>query len=85
MTLTQLIIWIIVGAIAGYLADKVISGVSMGLVGDILVGIVGAILGGWLFTLLNISIGLGIIGSIITAFIGAIIVLLIVRALRRAT
>ena len=75
--------WIIVGAIAGLLADWVIKGIHMGLLGKIPVGIAGGFLGGWLFQLLNVSIGSGLIGQIIPAFVGAVIVLLILRALRK--
>ena len=82
MDLTALLVWIIVGAIAGLLADAVVHGIGVGLVGAILIGIVGAIIGGWLFSVLGIGIGLGIIGDIIVAFIGAVILLLIIRALR---
>jgi uncharacterized membrane protein YeaQ/YmgE (transglycosylase-associated protein family) len=82
MDLTSLIIWIIIGAIAGWLADAVVGGVGVGLIGAIIAGIVGAVIGGWLFSLLGISIGGGIIGSIITAFVGAVILLLILRLIR---
>jgi uncharacterized membrane protein YeaQ/YmgE (transglycosylase-associated protein family) len=84
MSLESLVIWIIVGAIAGLLADAVVGGVRLGLVGAILVGIVGAVIGGWLLSQLGLAIGAGIIGTIITAFIGAVILLLILRAIRRA-
>ncbi len=82
MTATALIIWIIVGAIAGLLAESVVRGFGYGLVGAIIVGIIGGLLGGWIFAALGIGIGLGIIGDIIVAFIGAVILLLIVRAVR---
>jgi uncharacterized membrane protein YeaQ/YmgE (transglycosylase-associated protein family) len=79
----NIIVWIIVGAIAGWLADLVIKGISLGLLGKILAGIIGAVIGGWLFSLLGISIGSGLVSDIITAFVGAVILLLIVRAVRR--
>ncbi len=82
MTATALIIWIIVGAIAGLLAESVVRGFGYGLVGAIIVGIIGGLLGGWIFAALGIGIGLGIIGDIIVAFIGAVILLLLVRAVR---
>ncbi len=82
MSLTALLIWIVVGAIAGLLAESVVHGIGYGLIGAILVGIVGGLLGGWLFSLLGISIGLGILGDIIVSFIGAVVLLLILRALR---
>lgn len=83
MTLQQIVIWIIVGGIAGWLADMVVKGIGLGLVGSIIVGIIGAFLGGWLFGLLGVSIGGGILGEIFVAFIGAVVLLLILRLFRR--
>lgn len=80
LTVGDLIWWIVVGLIAGFLASMVMRGGGYGIVGDIIVGIVGAILGGWLFSLLGISAGGGLIGSIIIAFIGACILIAILRA-----
>jgi len=81
----ELIIYLIVGAVAGWLAGVVVKGGGFGLIGDIIVGIVGGLLAGWLSAhVLNISIGSGIIGQIITSAIGAIILLLIIRLVKRA-
>ncbi len=82
MSLETLLIWIIVGAIAGLLAEAVVGGVGFGILGAIIIGIVGGLIGGWLLSNLGVVIGFGIIGSIITAFIGAVILLLILRGLR---
>ena len=79
-----IIVWLIIGAIAGWLAGRLVKGGGFGLIGDIVVGIVGAVIGGWLSGVLGISIGSGLIASIITAVIGAIILLIIVRAIKRA-
>lgn len=79
-----IIVWLIIGAIAGWLAGRLVKGGGFGLIGDIIVGIVGAVIGGWLAGMLGISIGSGLIASIITAVIGAVILLVIVRALKRA-
>jgi uncharacterized membrane protein YeaQ/YmgE (transglycosylase-associated protein family) len=84
MALETILIWILVGAVAGWLAGLVVRGFGFGLVGNIIVGIVGAFLGGWLFGTLGIAIGAGIINTIFTAFIGAVVLLLIVRVLKRA-
>lgn len=84
MAVETILIWILVGAIAGWLAGLVVRGFGFGLVGNIIVGIVGAFLGGWLFGTLGIAIGAGIINTIFTAFIGAVVLLLIVRVLKRA-
>ena len=78
-----IIIWLIVGAIAGWLAGMVVKGGGFGLIGDIIVGIVGAVIAGWLLPQIGIVIGSGIIGAIIDAFIGAVILLIILRLLKR--
>lgn len=77
-----LIVWIIVGAVAGFLASKVLSGHGLGLIWDIVVGIIGAFLGGWLASLVGIAVT-NILMQIIVAFVGALIVLFIFRALTR--
>jgi uncharacterized membrane protein YeaQ/YmgE (transglycosylase-associated protein family) len=84
MDLQSLLIWVIVGGVAGWLAGLVVRGFGFGLVGNIVVGIVGAFLGGWLFGMIGFTFLPGIINTIITAFIGAVILLLIVRVIKRA-
>ena len=81
LTVGDVIWWIVVGLIAGFLASLVMRGGGYGIIGDIIVGIVGAFLGGWLFSLLGIGAGGGLIGSIIVAFIGACILIAILRAI----
>lgn len=78
------IAWIVVGAIAGWLAGVLVKGGGFGLLVDIIVGIVGAFIGGWLFGVLGIHLGSGWIGSIITAVIGAVILLFVIRLIKRA-
>ncbi|MBN9488044.1 MAG: GlsB/YeaQ/YmgE family stress response membrane protein [Alphaproteobacteria bacterium] len=80
----SIIIWLVIGAIAGWLAGLLVKGGGFGLIGDIVVGIIGGFIGGWLAGVLGITIGSGMIASIITAVIGAVILLVIVRALKRA-
>jgi len=77
-----ILIWIIVGAIAGFVASKVLTGKGMGLLWDIVAGILGAFLGGWLAGLVGISVSPGTftIGGLVSAFVGAVILLLIFRA-----
>ena len=82
--MASLVVWVIVGAVAGWLAGMVVKGGGFGLVGDIVLGIIGAVVAGWLFPYLGLSLGGGILGVIIAAAIGAVIVLLIVRFVRRA-
>ncbi len=78
-----ILVWIIVGAIAGFLASKVLSGKGMGLLWDIVVGILGAFLGGWLAGLVGIKVDTGTftIGGLLSAFVGAVILLAIFRAI----
>lgn len=84
MSLESLIVWVIVGGIAGTIADWLVSGVRLGCLGTVVVGIIGAFIGAWLLRLMNVSIGSGIINDIITASIGAIALLFAIRLLRRA-
>jgi uncharacterized membrane protein YeaQ/YmgE (transglycosylase-associated protein family) len=79
-----LIAWLIIGALAGWLAGLLVKGGGFGIFVDIVVGIVGAFIGGWLAGVLGISLGGGWIGSIITAVIGAVILLFILRLIKRA-
>ena len=83
MTITDLIIFLVIGAVAGWLAGMIIKGGGYGLVGDIIVGVIGSLIGGWLFGLLGIAAG-GLIGSIIAAVVGAIILIAILRLIKRA-
>jgi uncharacterized membrane protein YeaQ/YmgE (transglycosylase-associated protein family) len=78
-----IIIWLIVGAIAGWLAGMVVKGGGFGLIGDIIVGIVGGLIAGWLLPRLGIFIGGDFIGDVINAFIGAVILLIILRLIKR--
>ena len=77
-----ILIWIIVGAIAGFVASKVLSGKGMGLIWDIVVGILGAFLGGWLAGLAGIKVATGTfsVSGLLAAFVGAVILLIIFRA-----
>ena len=78
------LLWfLIIGAIAGWLAGQFMKGSGFGLLGDIIVGVIGALLGGWLFGQLGIWPGGGLLGSLIVAFIGAIILLFLVRLIKR--
>jgi uncharacterized membrane protein YeaQ/YmgE (transglycosylase-associated protein family) len=83
MTLNTIVIWIVVGGIAGLLAEWLIGGVSTGCIGTVIIGILGAFIGGWLFSILHVSIGAGLVNSIITAFAGAAVLLFGIRVLRR--
>jgi uncharacterized membrane protein YeaQ/YmgE (transglycosylase-associated protein family) len=79
-----IIAWLVIGAVAGWLAGKIVEGGGFGLIGDIVVGIIGAVIGGYLAGALGISIGGGLISSIIVAVIGAVILLFVLRLIKRA-
>ena len=76
----NILVWLLVGLIAGFLASVVMRGGGYGILGDIIVGLVGAFIGGLLAGLLFPSASFGFVGSIIVAFIGACILIAILRA-----
>ncbi len=84
MPAETILIWLIVGALAGWLAGVIVKGGGFGLLGDIVVGIIGAFVGGWLLPKLGVHIGVGLVGIIASATIGAIALLLVLRLVRRA-
>lgn len=79
----NLVWFLIIGLVAGFLAGQVTKGSGFGLVGDLVVGVIGALLGGFLLGLLNVSAG-GLLGSLFTAFIGAIVFLYLIRLIKKA-
>ena len=78
----SLLVILLVGIIAGWLAGQIVRGAGFGLVGDLLIGIVGAFIGSWLLPRIGIHLGAGIIRAIINATIGAIVLLLLIRLVR---
>jgi uncharacterized membrane protein YeaQ/YmgE (transglycosylase-associated protein family) len=83
MAIEALVLWLIVGAVAGFLAGLIVKGYGFGLVGNIIVGIVGAAFGGWLLPQLGLFTGGDIVSTIITAVIGAVILLFLLGLIRR--
>lgn len=83
MSLQQILIAIVIGAVAGLLADYVVKGIRLGLLGAIIVGVLGGFIGSWLFGLLGISLGSTILAQIVSSFVGAVILLFILRLFRR--
>lgn len=83
MTLQSLIIFLAIGAIAGWLAGFIMKGNGYGLVGDIVLGIIGSVIGGVVFNLLGIFTT-STLGVIIASTIGAIILIAILRLIKRA-
>jgi uncharacterized membrane protein YeaQ/YmgE (transglycosylase-associated protein family) len=84
MGIESLIVFLIVGAVAGWLAGLLVKGYGFGLLGNIVVGIVGAFIAGWLLPAIGISLGSGIAAAIIHAVIGAVILLVLIRLIKRA-
>jgi uncharacterized membrane protein YeaQ/YmgE (transglycosylase-associated protein family) len=84
MSVEALLILILVGAVAGWLAGLIVKGYGFGLAANIVLGIVGAFIGTWLFGKLGVVIVSGILGTIIAATVGAVLLLLLIRVLRRA-
>lgn len=76
MDIVSLVLWLVIGAVAGWLAGQIMKGGGFGLVGNIIIGIIGSLIGG--FVLGGFLSSLGMIGSVITAVIGAVILLFIV-------
>jgi uncharacterized membrane protein YeaQ/YmgE (transglycosylase-associated protein family) len=82
MSLSSLLVWIILGGLAGWLAGQLTKGRSYGCLGNVLLGIVGSVVGGWLFSLIGLQVVSGI-GSFIAAVVGAIIVIAIAQMFGR--
>ena len=83
MDINNLVIILVIGALAGWIAGTIMKGSGFGVIGNIVVGIVGAVLGGFLFSLVGLS-AYGLIGSLITATVGAVTLLYIIRIIKRA-
>lgn len=91
MDLTALILFLLIGLVAGWLASTLMKGRGLGLVGNLVVGVIGAFLGGFLFNVLGlgrflfnvlgISAG-GLVGLLITATVGAVVLLLLIRLIK---
>lgn len=84
MSLQSLIVILLIGAVAGWLAGVLMRGRGFGILGNIVVGIVGALCASWLLPMVGISIGGGILGSIIHATIGAVILLFVIGLIKKA-
>lgn len=80
--MANLIWFLIVGLIAGWLAGQVMRGRGFGLIGNLIIGVLGAVIGGFLFGLLGLGAS-GLLGSIIVAFIGAIVLIYVLSLIRR--
>lgn len=79
----DLLWFLIIGIIAGWLAGKIMKGSGYGVIGDLILGIIGAMIGGHVFGWLGIAAG-GFIGSVIVATVGAVLLVVLIRVLKRA-
>ncbi|MBI9050138.1 MAG: GlsB/YeaQ/YmgE family stress response membrane protein [Anaerolineaceae bacterium] len=79
----NLLLFLLIGLIAGWLAGKIMKGKGFGLVGDLIIGVIGSFIGGWLFGILGLSAS-GLIGSLVTALVGAIVLLWLIRLIKKA-
>lgn len=79
----SILVILLVGLIAGWLAGHFVQGTGFGLIGDIVIGIIGAFIASWLFPRLGIALGTGLLREIISATIGAILLLVIIRLVKR--
>ncbi len=80
----SLIVVLIVGLVAGWLASKIVQGTGLGLIGDIIVGVVGAFIGRWLFAHFHMRIGVNFwVDAILTATVGAVVLLVVIKLIRR--
>jgi len=84
MGIESLVVLLLIGAVAGWLAGLIMKGYGFGLIGNIVVGIVGAFVAGLVFSAIGVSLGSGIIASIIHATIGAVILLFLIGLIKRA-
>lgn len=80
----SLLVFLLVGVVAGWLAGKLVRGGGFGLIGDLVVGVIGAFVGGFLFNSLGVSSGGGLLGSIVVATVGAVVLLMLIRLIKRA-
>jgi len=78
MSTEHLLLFLVIGVVAGFLAGKIMKGSGFGLIGDLIVGVIGSFIGGWVFGLLGISVG-GILGVLVASVIGALILLYVIR------
>ncbi|MDF1578587.1 MAG: GlsB/YeaQ/YmgE family stress response membrane protein [Desulfobulbales bacterium] len=83
MDIENLLIFLAIGAVAGWLAGLITKGQGFGILGNMVVGIIGAVLGGFLFSWLGITAG-GLIGSLVMATVGAIVLLFAIRIVKKA-
>lgn len=83
MAAETILVWLFIGAVAGWLSGLIVKGGGFGLLGDIAIGIIGAFIGGWLLPRLGVVLGEGLLAAVASATVGAVVLLLILRLIRR--
>jgi uncharacterized membrane protein YeaQ/YmgE (transglycosylase-associated protein family) len=81
MSTEHLLLFLVIGIVAGFLAGKIMKGAGFGLIGDLIIGVIGAFIGGWVFGLLGISSG-GVLGLLAAAIVGALLLLYVIRLIK---
>jgi len=82
MSTEQLLLFLVIGIVAGFLAGKIMRGAGFGLVGDLIVGVIGSFIGVWVFGLLGIAAG-GILGLLVASVVGALLLLFVIRLVKK--
>ena len=83
MSTEHLLLFLVIGVVAGFLAGKIMKGSGFGLIGDLIIGVIGSFIGVWVFGLLGISSG-GLIGLLIAAVVGALLLLFVIRLAKKS-
>ncbi len=81
MSTEHVILFLVIGIVAGFLAGKIMKGSGYGLLGDLIVGVIGSFVGVWIFGLIGISSG-GVIGLLVASVIGALLLLYAIRIVK---
>ncbi len=83
MSTEHLVLFLVIGVVAGYLAGKIMKGAGFGLVGDLVIGVIGSFIGVWIFGLLGIMTW-GILGLLVASVVGALLLLYVARLAKKA-
>ena len=83
MGTTSLLVFLLIGAISGWIAGQIMKGKGFGIIGNIIVGVIGAFVGGWLQSKFDLPLGSGFTGSIVTAVLGAVVFLFVVGLFKK--
>jgi uncharacterized membrane protein YeaQ/YmgE (transglycosylase-associated protein family) len=78
----SILVILLVGVVAGWLAGQIVRGTGFGLIADLCIGIVGALIGSWLLPRLDVHLGVGIVAAIVQATIGAVLLLVVLKLVR---